>query len=125
MAEGFLRDFAGDIFDVFSAGVSPASVNPYAVRVMSETGIDISHQKSKSTGDFKDIHFDYVITVRDNARQSCPLFPGEYRKIHWDIKDPAGAKGSAEEIMDIFRSSRDRVKKEIEKFIVSARQDQI
>lgn len=88
MAEGFLRHMAGDKFEVFSAGVKPTQVNPLAIKVMAEAGVDISKHRSKSVIKFLGKNFDYVITVCDNAKQTCPVFPGEHEKIHWDLEDP-------------------------------------
>jgi len=118
MAEGLLRHLAGDKFDVFSAGVNPAQVNPLAIKVMSEIGIDISHHRSKSAMEFIGQKFNYVITVCDNARQTCPVFPGEYEKIHWDIEDPAEARGNEEERLSIFRKIRDKIKENILSFLI-------
>lgn len=89
MAEGFLRHMAGDKFEVFSAGVKPTQVNPLAIKVMAEAGVDISKHRSKSVIEFLGKNFDYVITVCDNTKQTCPVFPGEHEKIHWDLEDPA------------------------------------
>jgi len=116
MAEGFLRSLAGDKFEVFSAGVKPTQVNPLAIKVMAEAGIDISKHRSKSAMEFIGQQFDYVITVCDNARQTCPIFPGKYEKIHWDLEDPAEAQGSEEERMVVFRKIRDEIKKRIEEW---------
>jgi arsenate reductase len=94
MAEGFLKHIAGDKFEVFSAGVKPTIVNPMAMRVMAEVGIDISTHRSKSIMEFMGQKFDYVITVCDKAKQTCPVFPGKYEKIHWYLEDPAEAQGN-------------------------------
>lgn len=110
MAEGFLRHMAGDTFEVFSAGVKPTQVNPLAVKVMAEVGIDISKHRSKSAMEFIGQKFDYVITVCDNAKQTCPVFPGKYEKIHWSLEDPAEAQGSEEEKLVFFRRIRDKIK---------------
>ena len=96
MAEGFLRQMAHDRFEIFSAGVKATQVNPFAIKVMDEIGIDISSHRSKSVTEFLGQVFDYIITVCDNAKQTCPMFPGQYEKMHWDIEDPADAKGSEE-----------------------------
>ena len=87
MAEGLLRNDGGDRFEVFSAGVEPSKVQPLAVEVMSEVGIDISRQKSKSVDEFVRQQFDYVITVCDNAKERCPIFPGQTKRVHWSF-DP-------------------------------------
>jgi len=110
MAEGFLRHMAGDKFEVFSAGVKPAQVNPLAIKAMAESGIDISGHRSKSAMEFIGEKFDYVITVCDNAKQTCPVFPGMYEKIHWDLEDPAIVQGTEEEKLNVFRKARDQIK---------------
>ena len=117
MAEGFLRHLAGDKFEVFSAGVKPTQVNPLAVKVMAEVGIDISKHKSKSAMEFIGQQFDYVITVCDNAKQTCPVFPGHYEKLHWSLEDPAEAEGGEEERMVVFREIRDKIKQKIGDFL--------
>ena len=117
MAEGFLRHMAGDKFEVFSAGVKPTQVNPLAIKVMAEAGVDISKHRSKSTMEFLDQKFDYVITVCDNAKQTCPIFPGNYEKIHWDLEDPAEAQGSEEDRVAIFRRIRDEIEQRIKDWI--------
>ncbi len=91
MTEEFLQNMAGDKFEVFSAGVRPTQVNPLAIKVMAEAGVDISRHRSKSAMEFIGENFDYVITVCDNAKQTCPAFPGKYKKVHWDLEDPAVA----------------------------------
>jgi arsenate reductase (thioredoxin) len=110
MAEGFLRDIAKDKFEIFSAGVEPTQVNPFAIKVMAEVGIDISSYKSKSVTEFLNQRFDYIITVCDNAKKTCPIFSGQYEKIHWDIEDPTDVKGSEEEKLYFFRKIRDKIK---------------
>ncbi len=116
-AEGLLRHLAGDKFDVFSAGVKPTQVNPLAIKVMDEIGIDISNQESKSVTEFQSEQFDYVITVCDNAREACPLFPGEHEKMHWNLQDPTQAQGKEEEKLMIFRKVRNQIKENILKFL--------
>ena len=85
MAEGWLRELAGNEFEVFSAGINPVGVNPLAVAVMREAGIDISHQRSKHADEFPGQNFSYVITVCDSAREHCPIFPGADKKLHWSF----------------------------------------
>ena len=114
MAEGLLRHLAGDRFEIFSAGIKPRAVNPIAAEVMSEMGIDISSQRSKSVNKFLGQQFDYVITVCDNAKQTCPVFPGKYKKIHWNLEDPARTQGTKEEKLITFRKIRDIIKQKIE-----------
>ena len=118
MAEGLLRDMAGDKFEAFSAGVNSTSVNPLAKKVMKEIGIDISGQQSKSVDEFLDKEFDYVITVCDNARQTCPFFPGNHKLLHWDLEDPAATQGSDEERLIVFRKVRDRIRENIQQLIM-------
>lgn len=117
MAEGFLRDMAGDMFEVFSAGIKPTQVNLLAIKVMAEAGIDISKYRSKSAMEFIGQKFDYVVTVCDNAKQTCPIFPGKYEKIHWDLEDPAEAQGNEEERLVFFRRVRDEIKNNVLAFI--------
>jgi arsenate reductase (thioredoxin) len=117
MAEGFLRYMVGDKFEVFSAGVKPAQVNPLAIKIMAEIGIDISKQRSKSATEFLGQKFDYVITICDNAKQTCPAFPGNYEKTHWDLEDPTEAQGSEEERMMVFRKIRDEIEQRIKDWI--------
>src|SRR5437879_1730518 len=92
MAEGLLRHDAGNRFEAASAGVEPNRVRPEAIDVMSEIGIDISEHRSKSVDEFSGQEFDYVITVCDNANQNCPILPGNTKRIHWSIDDPAAAE---------------------------------
>jgi len=117
MGEGFMRHMAGNKFEVFSAGVEPTEVNPYAIKVMAEAGIDISSHKSKSVNEFLEQEFDYVITVCNHAKQVCPIFPGQYERIHWDIEDPADAKGSEQEKLAFFRKIRDEIKEKCLEFL--------
>lgn len=112
MAEGFFKKYKKE-WMVKSAGISPTGLNPLAVDVMSEKGIDISGQKSKDVRNFLDENFDYVITVCGNAREVCPVFPGKYESIHWDIEDPVQAGGTMEEKLDKFRKVRDKINRHI------------
>ena len=111
MAEGFLKYF-NDNLEVYSAGVSPEeNVNPYAVKVMKEEGIDISGGKPKDVADFIDRSFDFVITVCDNAKETCPVFSGKVKeRLHMGFEDPAKASGTKEEILSVFRKVRDEIK---------------
>jgi arsenate reductase len=120
MAEGFLRHTGGDRFEAFSAGVKPTQVNPLAIKVMAEVGIDIAGQRAKSVMEFIGQKFDYVITVCDSAQKSCPVFPGRYEKLHWSLQDPALAKGGEEEKLTVFRRVRDEIKNKISQFLSSA-----
>jgi arsenate reductase len=118
IAEGLLRDRAGDHFEAFSAGLAPTAVHPMAVAAMAEIGIDISGQRSKSLTEYlgKE-HFGYLITVCDHAAANCPMFPGVANRLHWSLVDPAAAEGSDEERMDVFRLVRDRLAALIDEFI--------
>jgi arsenate reductase len=117
MAEGLFRHFAGDSFEVLSAGIKPTQVNPLAVKVMGEIGIDISGQRSKSVTGFLNDKFDYVITVCDSARRTCPVFPGEYERLHWNLEDPAEAQGTEEERLIVFRRVRNKIKERVISFL--------
>jgi arsenate reductase len=109
MAEGLFRHEAGDDFEVFSAGTKPTTVRPEAIAVMDEIGIDISGHRSKSVDEFAGQPFDYVITVCDNANESCPVFPGATVRLHWPFEDPAAVQGSEEDRLAAFRRVRDRI----------------
>ncbi|MEO7143745.1 MAG: arsenate reductase ArsC [Bryobacteraceae bacterium] len=117
MAEGLLRDAAGDRFEVFSAGAKPSHVRPEAVTVMNETGIDISGHRSKSVDEFAGQEFDYVITVCGNANQLCPVFPGRSQREHWPFDDPAAVRGSEDERLAAFRKTRDLMRTRIRQFV--------
>lgn len=117
MAEGLLRHDAGDRFDVESAGVIKSFVRPQAIAAMEEIGIDITGHRSKSVDEFAGQEFDYVITVCDNAKESCPVFPGKTKRLHWSFDDPAEATGSDEDILAIFRRVRDEIRKKLGEFI--------
>ena len=108
MAEGLLRDLAGDRFEVFSAGTHPSQVNPLAITAMDEKGIDLSLHYSKSVDEFAGQQFDTVITVCDNAQEACPVWPGA-NTIHHSFIDPAAAVGSDEERLAVFRRVRDEI----------------
>ena len=110
MAEGLLRHDAGDRFEVFSAGTRPTQVRSEAVAVMSELGIDISGHRSKRVNELAGQEFDYALTVCDNARESCPIFPGRTVAIHHSFEDPAAVEGSEEERLAAFRRARDEIR---------------
>jgi arsenate reductase (thioredoxin) len=116
MAEGLLRHASGDRFEVFSAGTAPSHVRPEAIAVMSELGIDISGHRSKSVDEFTGQPFDYVLTVCDNARESCPIFPGKAITIHRSFDDPAHLRGSDEERLAVFRRVRDELRQYLADF---------
>ena len=117
MAEGYLRQFAGDKAEVYSAGVETHGVNPRAVQIMKEDGIDISHHTSNNVNEYRDIDFDHVITVCDNARERCPYFPSIAKKFHVNFPDPAKAPGTEEQVMLVFRRVRDMIKEYSEVFV--------
>ncbi len=110
IAEGYMSYFAGDKAEVYSAGIETHGVNPKAIAVMKEDGIDISQQTSNNMNEYRNIDFDYVITVCDNAKERCPFFPSKAKKFHQNFPDPAKATGSNEEIIDEFRKVRDMIK---------------
>lgn len=109
MAEGILRHYGVNQFEVESAGSEPSQVNPIAIRVMKEIGIDISHQRSKHAKEFLGQHFDTIITVCDKAKESCPAFPGPSRRLHWSFPDPPRGKEATEEVLNEFRRVRDMI----------------
>jgi arsenate reductase len=116
MAEGLLRHDAGDRFEVFSAGTTPSQVRSEAITVMRELGIDISGNRSKSVDEFTGQSFDYVLTVCDNAKEICPIFPGQTVTIHHSFEDPAALQGSEEERLMIFRRIRDEIRGHLKSF---------
>jgi arsenate reductase len=103
MAEALLRQKGGDAFEVHSAGTEPKGINPLTVRVLAEAGIDASWARSKSVTEYLGQEFDYVITVCDEARQVCPVFPGVHQSLHWGYEDPAESTGTEEERLAVFR----------------------
>lgn len=117
IAEGFLRHFAGDIAEIYSAGVETHGVNPRAVATMAEAGIDISGHTSNNVAEYAGIDFDYVITVCDNAKERCPVFPARAEKFHENFPDPAKAIGTEEEIMQQFREVREIIRNYCEQFV--------
>ena len=117
MAEGFLHHLGAEYFDVFSAGVMPIGVNSLAVEVMSEVGINIGSQSSKSIKEFLSQKFDYVITLCASAKGACPVFPGKCKRLHWNLDDPAQASGSDEKRIIVFRRIREQIKSHIELFL--------
>ncbi|HEY4385983.1 MAG TPA: arsenate reductase ArsC [Ktedonobacteraceae bacterium] len=107
MAEGLLRAVAGEQLEVESAGIAPSSVNPFAIRVMAERGVDIAHHRSKHVNEFLGQSFDAVMTVCDRAAEQCPVFPGKAERFHWSFPDPAAVQGTDEERLEAFRQVRD------------------
>ena len=120
MAEGLFRQAVGDRFEVFSAGTKPSLVRPEAIAVMAELGIDLSGHRSKSVDEFLGQDFRYVVTVCDNARESCPVFPSETERVHWSFEDPAAVTGSQAEREAAFRSVRDQIAAKVRAFATSA-----
>jgi arsenate reductase len=117
MAEGLFRQEAGDRYQVFSAGTKPTQVRSEAIAAMREIGIDISGHRSKSIDEFAGQELDLVITVCDNANESCSVFPGRTRRLHWPFEDPAVVVGSEEQRIAAFRSTRDRIQARIKLFL--------
>ncbi len=117
MAEGFLRHMAGDRFEVTSAGTTPTELDPVAVRVMQEVGIDISSHRAKDSAEFFRERFTYVITVCKKAKERCPIFPGAIWRLDWDIQDPAAAAGTAAERLAVFRQVRDEIEGHVRELI--------
>ena len=103
MAEALLRHHGGDRFEVHSAGTQPRGVNPLTLRVLEEAGVDAGDARSKSVDEYLGQTFDYVVTVCDEARQVCPVFPGVHESLHWGYEDPAGAEGTEEDRLAVFR----------------------
>jgi len=116
MAEGLLRNDGGVGFEVFSAGTKPSRVRPEAIAAMREIGIDISGHRSKSVDEFAGQAFDYVITVCDNAKESCPVFPATTKRIHWSLEDPATVQGMEEQRLAEFRRVRDQLRSLLRQF---------
>ena len=117
LAEGYLRHFAGNKAAIYSAGIETHGVNPKAIQVMAEDGIDISHHKSNNVDEYVNIPFDYVITVCDNAKENCPYFLSQAQRFHFNFPDPAKATGTPDEIMNEFRRVRDMIKEYARNFI--------
>ena len=117
MAEGLFRHAAGNRYQVFSAGTKPSLVRPEAIAVMREIGIDISRHRSKSVNEFVRQDLDLVVTVCDNAKESCPVFPGVTQRRHWPFEDPAAVGGSEEQRLAAFRSARDQIRPRIKLFL--------
>ena len=117
MAEGLLRHDGGGSSEVFSAGTNPTQVRPEAIAAMREVGIDISGHRSKSVDEFVGQTFDYIITVCDNAKETCPVFPARTKRIHWSVEDPAAVEGSEYERLAAFRRIRDELRGHLQRFI--------
>ncbi len=110
IAEGYLRFFAKDKAEIYSAGIETHGVNPKAIETMKDDGINISRHTSNNVDEYNDIDFDFVITVCDNANERCPIFPSKAKKFHHNFPDPAKAKGTEEEIRNEFRKVREMIK---------------
>lgn len=117
IAEGYLRHYAGNKATIYSAGVETHGVNPKAIQIMAEDGIDISAHTSNNVDEYVNIPFDFVITVCDNAKERCPYFPTQAQRFHQNFPDPAKATGSDEEIMQSFRTTRNMIKAYSEQFV--------
>ena len=117
MAEGYLKHFTGNKAQVYSAGVETHGVNPKAIKIMKEDGIDISQHTSNNVNEYRGIDFDYVITVCDNAKERCPYFPSGAKKFHHDFPDPAKAQGNEEQVLQQFRDVRDKIKNYSREFV--------
>jgi arsenate reductase len=117
IAEGYLRYFAKEKAEVYSAGVETHGVNPKAITIMKEDGIDISNHTSNNIDEYYEIDFDFVITVCDNAKERCPFFPTKAKKFHYNFPDPAKATGTEDEILKEFRLVRQQIKDYSENFV--------
>ena len=118
IAEGYLRYYAGDNADVYSAGVETHGVNPRAIATMNEDGIDISNHTSNNIDEYRNVDFDFVITVCDNAKERCPYFPSKAKILHHNFPDPAKATGTDDEIMEQFRQVRLQIKDYCRQFVM-------
>jgi len=118
IAEGYLQYFAKEKAEVYSAGIEMHGVNPKAITVMKEDGIDISHHTSNNVDEYRNINFDFVITVCDNAKEQCPVFPSTAKQFHYNFTDPAKATGTVEEVMQQFRKVRDEIKNFSKQFVI-------
>jgi len=116
MAEGFLNRLGAGRFEARSAGTEPGKLHPLAVEVMAEEGIDVSGQRPKAVDDFVQQRFEYVVTVCDDARESCPFFPNARNRVHWSFPDPSLATGTREERLSVFRRVRDAIRARVEQF---------
>jgi arsenate reductase len=119
MAEGILRHYGKDRIEVASAGTQPSSVNPVAIQVMQEIGIDISGHRSKHLDELRGQFFDVVITVCDHARDACPVFPGGVTQLHWGFPDPPHHKEITDKVVDEFRRVRDMIHKKFKRYAES------
>lgn len=114
MAEGFLRKYAGEVYEVFSAGLEPSAINPLTVQVMEEVGVDMSEHYGKGLKQYLgQVHFSYMITVCSRAEEKCPIFPGMGTRLHWPFDDPAAVQGSQEEKLAKFCQVRDQIEAKV------------
>lgn len=120
IAEGFLRDIGGKDFSAFSAGSAPKGMHPMTVKVMAEHHIDVSNQQSQHISEFINQHFDYIITVCDRAKDTCPVFPGDNKQIHWSYPDPAAEEGE-EEQLHVFRQTALEMRERIRAWVETQR----
>lgn len=121
MAEALLRHHGGEDFEAHSAGTAPKGINPLTERVLGEAGIDLSAARSKSVDEYLGHQFDYVVTVCDQARQACPVFPGSHQSLHWGYEDPAAVQGSEVERLAAFRAVCTQMSTRIQQFALIAR----
>ncbi len=119
MAEGLLRHLAGDRFEAHSAGTEATRVRPLAIKAMSELGIDISKQSSKTLDPYVNDRFDHVITVCDDANEACPYFPNAVQRVHWSLPDPSTATGTEAEQLAMYRKVRDELRGRIERELIA------
>lgn len=117
MAEGYLKYFAKDQATIYSAGVETHGVNPKAVAIMKEDGIDIANHTSNNLKEYLEIKFDYILTVCDNAKERCPIFPGEAKRLHYDFFDPSKIVGTEEQTHAAFEKTRNQIKEYCENFV--------
>lgn len=116
MAEGLFREIGGKSWEVHSAGTKPGVVRPEAIAVMKELGLDLTRHRSKSVDEFTGQFFEYVITVCDNARDNCPVFPSNAKRIHWSFDDPAAVEGTEDVRLMAFRRIRDQIRERVLEF---------
>ncbi len=120
MAEGLLRQAGGDRFEIHSAGTEATRVRPLAIKAMNELGIDISQQTSKTLDRYVEQRFDYVITVCDDANESCPIFPNATHRVHWSLADPSKASGTDEQQLAVYRLVREELRARITTELLAA-----
>ena len=119
MAEGLLKHYGNGEFEVYSAGLRPSYVHPFAIKAMAELDIDITNQYSKTVNEFLGQEFSYAITVCDSAKELCPVFPGKHKVLHWSIEDPASISGTEEEMMKVFRKVRKNILEKVKHFVTT------